>query len=214
MIDISRRFAVLGLAVGALGPLSAAAGPADLSPEDQRDIAQAIKYIEGLASEQSRFVQTDARGGRSEGTFYLQRPGKARFDYDPPSGLSIASDGHEVRVVDRRLKTIHAYPLGLTPLALFLARDVRLDRGVAVAQVTHTADGLTIVAEDAHKKTQGRIALTFSDAPFSLAGWTITDARGSAVTVRLAGLARAEPRDASFFKLADPSARPRTEAAP
>lgn len=210
MIDVSRRLAILGIATGALWPLSAtAADPTTLNEDDQRDVTRAIRYIEALTSEQSRFVQTDARGGRSEGTFYLQRPGKARFDYDPPSGLSIASDGHEVRVVDRRLKTIHAYPLGLTPLGLFLARDVRLDRGVVVTQVTHTADGLTIVAEDAHKKTRGRIALTFSDAPFALTGWTITDARGTTVTVRLAGMAHAEPRDASFFKLADPALPPR-----
>ena len=62
------------------------------------------------------------------------------------------------------MKTIQASPLGLTPLSLFLAKDIRLDRGVTVARVTHTPGGFTVVARDAGKKAQGQIALNFTES--------------------------------------------------
>jgi outer membrane lipoprotein-sorting protein len=181
------------------------AGSTTLSPDDQQTVARVVGYLEGLTTEQGRFVQTTARGGQSQGMFYLQRPGRARFDYDPPSGLVIASDGRDVAVVDRRLKTMHVYPLSATPLGLFLARDIRLDRGVSVTQVDRRASGLTIVAQDNHKgAARGQIALNFAESPLTLTGWTLTDARGGTVNVRLRDLAHAEAHDADFFKLSDP----------
>ena len=176
--------------------------------------------MQGLSTAKGHFVQTDARGATSQGTFYLQRPGRARFDYDPPSGLVIASDGHEVSVVDRRLKTIQSYPLGMTPLALFLARDIRLDRGVAVSQVARSGQDFTVVARDVHKKTQGQIALTFATSsltltgPLTLTGWAITDAQGATVRVRLSDFAPAPPHEAKFFQLYDRGLRSGAGTAP
>ena len=184
------------------------APPAALSTDDTREVARIVDYLQGLSSARSHFVQTDARGAQSQGTFYLQRPGRARFEYDPPSGLVMASDGRNVAVVDRRLKTKHVYPLGATPLALFLARNIRLDRGVVVRQVVRELGSVTVVAEDARGKTRGQIALTFSEAPLTLAGWTLKDARGGVVKVRLAGLAPAPPHDAGFFDLPNPRTTP------
>ena len=203
---INRRDALSGLALACAAgrSLAAAPSPPDLSPEDAHDVTRVVTYLEALTSAKARFEQTDARGAETRGTFFLQRPGKARFDYDPPSGLVIACDGHNVAVVDRRLKTIQTYPLGLTPLVLFLAQDIRLDRGVRVRQVLREAGGVTVVAEDAAKKMKGSIALTFSEPPLTLTGWTVTDARGGKVKVRLIDFSYSGPKDADFFKLVDP----------
>lgn len=220
-MSLSRRNAVVGVAlavsaplavVRAMAPETPAAPPAPassspaLSPEDEREVARIVDYLQGLGSARSRFVQTDARGVQTEGTFYLQRPGRARFEYDPPSGLVIAANGRDVTVVDRRLKTKHVYPLGSTPLVILLARNIRLDRGVAVRQITHEAGSVTVVAEDARGKTRGQIALTFFETPLSLTAWAVKDARGGVVKVRLAGLTGAPPHDASFFELPNPRA--------
>jgi outer membrane lipoprotein-sorting protein len=187
---------------------SAAVQSPPLSTEDSREVARIVDYLQGLGSARSHFVQTDARGAETSGTFYLQRPGRARFEYDPPSGLVIASDGRNVSVVDRRLKTKHVYPLGSTPLVILLARNIRLDRGVAVRQVIHDAGSVTVVAEDAKKKARGQIALTFSQAPLALTGWAVKDGRGGVVKVRLSGLAPAPPHDPSFFELPNPRTTP------
>ena len=212
-VNLGRRKAIVGLVFGAVAGRAAAAAPSAtpgpeappaLSSDDAREVARVVDYLQGLTSAQSRFVQTDARGAQSEGTFYLQRPGRARFEYDPPSGLVIASDGRDVTVVDRRLKTKHVYPLSATPLALFLARSIRLDRGVIVRQVIHEGGGVTVVAEDAKGKARGQIALTFSEAPLALTGWAVKDARGGVVKVRLAALTHAAPHDPGFFELPNP----------
>jgi outer membrane lipoprotein-sorting protein len=175
-----------------------------LAPADTALVQRATGYLQHLTTAKGRFTQTNPRGQTVTGTFVLQRPGKARFDYDPPSGVTIASDGHRVAVLDRRLKTIQASPLGLTPLSLFLAKDIRLDRGVTVANVTRTPGGFIVVARDARKKTQGQIALDFSESPIALTGWTITDAGGGATRVKLTDFAVSAPREASFFVLQDP----------
>jgi outer membrane lipoprotein-sorting protein len=220
-VNLSRRKALVGMVFGVCAgrvtaaPMPTAPGPEappGLSSDDAQEVARIVDYLQGLTSARSRFVQTDARGAQTEGSFYLQRPGRARFDYDPPSGLVIASDGRNVTVVDRRLKTKHVYPLGTTPLALFLARNIRLDRGVIVRQVLHEGGGVTVVAEDAKGKARGQIALTFSEGPLALVGWAVKDSRGGVVKVRLTGLTHAAPRDASFFELPNPRTTPIPDA--
>ena len=202
----TRRHALIGLALS-VTPIAATAAPASgpLSQEDNATVARAVAYLEGLTTAKGRFEQVDARGELTAGTFYLQRPGKARFDYDPPSGLAIASNGFKVTVVNRRLKTIQSYLLGMTPLGLFLARNIRLDRGVAVTGVDHTTGGFSITARDIHKQSQGSIMMRFADAPLRLAGWTVTDSRGQSVRVRLAELSPSPPLSWKFFELSDPA---------
>jgi outer membrane lipoprotein-sorting protein len=216
-VRLGRRNTIVGLLCAVSAGQAAASPPAGepspgLSADDQKEVSRIVDYLQGLGSARSRFVQTDARGAQSEGTFYLQRPGRARFDYDPPSGLSIASDGRNVTVVDRRLKTEHVYPLASTPLDILLARNIRLDRGVAVRRVLHEGGSVTVVAEDARRKARGQIMLTFSEAPLSLTGWAVKDGRGGIVRVRLSGLSHAPPHDSGFFELPNPRRTPDPDA--
>ena len=114
---------------------NAAPAPAVLNAEQKALVDKATAYVQGLGSAKGRFVQTDARGTRTQGTLYLQRPGKARFAYDAPAGLLVVSNGANVNIWDSRLKTYESYPLSKTPLNLLLAREVRLDRGVVITDV-------------------------------------------------------------------------------
>lgn len=199
-----RRRALVALALMLASPAIAAPVAIPLSADDAALVERARAYLSGLHGAKGRFVQTDPRGAISAGTFWLERPGKARFEYDPPSGVVIASDGRRVRMIDRRLKTIQAYPLSVTPLALFLARDIRLDRGVVVTRVTRRAGAFSILARDGRKQAEGRITLDFTDPPVALAGWTLTDPQGGATRVRLLDFAPAGPFPASLFVLTDP----------
>jgi outer membrane lipoprotein-sorting protein len=200
MLD-RRRFALAVAAAVLAGP---ALAQAPLSADDQAQVSRAVAYLEGLQQARARFVQTDSRGLASTGTVYLKRPGKARFAYDPPSGLLVVSNGSTVNILDSRLKSFESYPLGMTPLSLFLARNIRLDRNVQVMSVTRAADGFTLVARDASKKTAGQLALTFAEAPLRLAGWTVTDAQGRITRVRLTDLRPASDLDPGLFVLKDP----------
>jgi len=199
-----RLLALLALAMAPL-MIATAPPPAPLSAEDGALVAKAVAYLDALTCDKGRFEQIDARGALTTGTFFLQRPGRARFDYDPPSGLVIASNGFKVTVVDRRLKTIQGYPLAFTPLGLFLARNIRLDRGVVVTAVDRTVAGFSLTARDRRHPNQGSIEMTFTDDPIRLAGWTVTDSRGQSVQVRLAALTPATPQNGRFFELSDPT---------
>ena len=201
-MSTTRRSLILALAAGSVaGPALAQPG---LSAEDQALVARATAYLDGLTQAKGRFIQIDARGQKSSGSLYLKRPGKARFDYDPPSGLLVVSDGGTVAVADSRLKTFDRYPLSRTPLSLFLAKNIRFDRGVQVTSVTRAADGFTIIARDGRRQTAGQIAMTFTENPLTLVGWVVTDAQRRATRVRLIDLAATSGLSPDLFVLKDP----------
>lgn len=201
----SRR-AFLAAAGSALAvPAFAQQRPAPaLSTADAALVQSAATYLETLVEAKARFVQTDPRGARSQGTLWLKRPGKARFEYDAPTGLLVVSDGGNVSIQNTRLKTFDRYPLMATPLSLFLARQIRLDRGVAVTRVARYADGFAITARDGGRKAEGQIVLTFASTPLRLTGWTVSDAQGQATRVELSGLERVSGLPKSLFVLEDP----------
>lgn len=201
-MTLTRRTLALALAAAPLAGPAFAQAP--LAAADRVLIDRAVAYLEGLTEARARFVQTDARGRATTGALFMKRPGKARFAYDPPSGLLVVSDGDLVSVQDSRLKTFESYPLGATPLSLFLARSIRLDRGVAVTRVSRMTDGFSITARDGKKETAGTITLTFTDAPLALVGWTVTDAQNRPTRVQLIGLQRASGLDRSLFVLKAP----------
>lgn len=209
----NRRFLLAAGLAAAIAQVSFASGalaqqakpaPAKLTVEQQAMLDKATAYIQGLSSAKGRFVQTDARGTQTQGTLYLQRPGKARFAYDPPAGLLVVSNGNNVNIFDSRLKTFESYPLSKTPLNLLLAREVRLDRGVIITDVRPLADGFTIVAQDAKRQALGRITIDFSNSPIGLMGWTITDIKGGTIRVRLSDFAETAGLDPKLFVLTDP----------
>jgi len=181
-----------------------------LSVQDRALVDQASAYLEGLGQAKGRFVQTDPRGSQTRGDLYMQRPGKMRFAYDPPQGLLVVSDGYNVSVADSRLKTFEKYPLSATPLALLLARQVSLDKGVVIDQVNRSADGFSITAHDGRKRAEGRIRLVFSTAPLALKSWTVTDAQGQSTRIDISELKSVTGLSASLFQLKDPRILPPT----
>lgn len=181
-----------------------------LSPGDRALVDQASAYLEGLSQAKGRFVQTDPRGSQVRGDLFLQRPGKVRFAYDPPRGLLVVSDGYNVSVADSRLKTFDKYPLGATPLALLLARHVRLDQGVVIDKLVQTSEGFSIQARDGRKKAEGKIELVFANAPLTLRSWTVTDAQGQSTRVDLSDFKPVSGLSPSLFQLRDPRVLPTT----
>ena len=196
--------AAFGLAASVLSAAPSFAAPPPLSPEDKVLVDRATAYLQDLGEVKGRFTQTDSRGAVTHGELYLKRPGRARFAYDPPSGLLVVSDGANVSVFDPRLRSFNRYPLKYTPLSLFLARQIRLDRGVVVTHVTHFSNGFGLTARDGRHEAQGQITLTFATDPFRLSDWTMTDARGQTTRVQLTSLQPTSGTDPALFVLRDP----------
>ena len=206
---VSRR--QLGFGLAAIASLSAlpVSAQSNLSAEDRATLAQAQGYLQALTSAQGQFVETGAGGQRRTGRFYLQRPGKMRFEYTDPAGLLVVSDGYNVKRYDPRLNVFRQVPLGATPLSTFLARNVRFDQGVRVDRVTRMQSGaFAITARDASRPNEGSVILAFAGNPMRLQEWTITDAQGSRTRTQLTSLSPASGLAASLFQLRDPTRRP------
>jgi outer membrane lipoprotein-sorting protein len=191
---VSRRAALAALVAVAATPAFA------LSPEDNDLVAKAVAYLDSLSSAKSRFTQTDPRGDTATGTLYLARPGRARFQYDAPATLLITCDGQTVTLTDTRLKTRQRFPLKSTPLAIFLADHIRLDRGAHVTRVDRGPGGtFSITARSAVGLSQGEIVLYFEQSPLKLTGWVVIDGQGRTTRVTLDGLTAIPMPPADLF---------------
>ena len=203
-----RAFALGTAAIAGVAALPVHA-QANLSADERAILARAQATLQNLASAQGSFVETSG-AQRREGRFYLQRPGKMRFEYTNPAGLLVVSDGSNVKRYDPRLNVFRQVPLSQTPLSTFLARTVRLDQGVRIDRVVRMQDGgYSITALDARRPNDGAVVLMFGGSPERLLEWTIRDAQGTMTRTQLTRVTAAPNLAASLFQLRDPTQRPR-----
>jgi len=204
-MSLSRRDA---LTLSAAFLLLPAAARAALAPDDQDRVDRAVAYLQGIGNAKGRFSQTDPQGTVTEGTVYISRPGKARFEYDAPYGLVITSDGKTVTVTNARLHTNNKYPMNATPLGLFLTSQIQLDRGVKVLGVGRTVGGFSVTAADARHQAQGQITLGFGENPLRLTGWAISDPQRRVTRVDLTSFAPAADLSPDLFVPPPPANAP------
>ncbi len=208
-MTLTRRALAFGLPVMAGLAAAPALAQTGLSAEDQAVLARAQAYLQGLTSARGDFVETGPGGQTRRGRFWLQRPGKMRFEYSDPAGLLVVSDGSNVKRYDPRLNVFRQVPLSATPLSTFLARTVRLDQGVRIDRVTRMQSGaFAITARDARNPNEGSVILAFAGSPLRLQEWTITDAQGARTRTQLTSLTPASGLASSLFQLRDPTRRP------
>ena len=195
-----------GIALPAVYAVAAPRTGGPSNAEDRAVVNAASSYLQNLTSARGRFVQTDPNGQVSQGTFYLKRPGKIRFEYDAPSRLLVVADGSNINISDPRLKTFRQYPQGRTPLSLFLGQTINLDRG-AISRITRGANSFSITARDPRRTAEGEITLTFSNSPVQLREWTVTDPQRRQTRVRITSIISTGALDNSLFVLRNPNRR-------
>lgn len=150
---------------------------------------------------QGRFVQTAPDGARVAGNFYLERPGRLRFEYDPPATLLIVSDGSVVAMRDTALRTTERTPLRSTPLSLILSERIDLERNARIIRVSRQAPWTLVTARDRSGQTDGAITLHFNNG--ELRSWDVVDATGARTRVTLSEVTRPASLDRSLFRLPD-----------
>jgi len=161
---------------------------AALSANDQADIARVEQYLNGITSAQARFMQTNPNGTSSMGNFYIRRPGRLRFEYDPPSKLLIVADGFQVTMYDPATRDFGQWPIGWTAASFLVAPQIRLSGDIRVLRVDRAAGELRITMVQEKKPNEGRIEVVLGDAPLQLRRWTIWDARNVPVEVVLSSM--------------------------
>ena len=171
--------------------------------ERTQALALANRALNDVRLLQGRFVQNSPDGARAGGLFYLQRPGKMRFEYDPPATLLIVSDGSVVALRDTALRTTDRTPLASTPLDLILRARVDLARDARIARVSRLGDWLLITARDRSGQTDGALTLHFFGPDAELRSWDVIDAVGARTRVSLSGVTQPASLDRRLFRLED-----------
>ena len=198
------RIPVTALAVS-LSLLLAFAGQA---VAEKISLGALSRYLNEFQTAQGQFTQINADGTISTGTIYIHRPGRVRFEYDPPDNSLVMAGGGQVAIFDPKSNTPpEQFPLSRTPLSLILARTVDLGRSNMV--VAHETDGPTTVvtAQDPERPQIGTIRLVFTDDPIELRQWVITDETGAQTTVVLGALETGMRLGSSLFNIVQETER-------
>ena len=172
----------------------------------QTGVPEIEQYINSIRTLQARFVQNNPDGSVVQGTLYLRRPGRMRFEYDAPSQLKIVADGSQVTLWDPKTRDFGQWPIGWTA-ASFLVRDqLRLSGDLTVQSLQRTGDGLQLTVVQTKKPQEGKIIVRLAENPLALRGWSIIDNRGSKVDVALVDVRSGMQLADSLFKYDGPDA--------
>jgi outer membrane lipoprotein-sorting protein len=169
----------------------------------QRNTVERINnYFNAINTLVGNFVQVGPDGRRAEGEFYMQKPGKVRFDYDPPSPVELISDGSSIAVRDRKLATQDLYPLSQTPLRFLLAEKLDLFKDSNVVGVYQDDLFITVVIEEKHPVVgTHRLMIMFGAKDAQLKQWTVTDPQGYDTTIAVYNLDQKQKPDPALFRI-------------
>jgi outer membrane lipoprotein-sorting protein len=150
-------------------------------PPTAQKIADHFSSVKSMSGE---FVQFGPNNQQTGGKFFLERPGKIRFNYDGKSNFRVISDGKSVAILNKRLNTSDLYPLSKTPLKLLLDNRIDLSGG-RVKSIKEESDLTTIQLADKSVFGISKITMMFDPKSFDLRHWTITDEQGKDTTVMI-----------------------------
>jgi len=196
--DASATQAVPSIAATAAAPTAAqetaqpvAAPKAKLGPPATQEeaIDRLNTYLNSFTTLQGNFIQFAANGRRLEGRVYIQRPGKMRFEYEPPATVEVIADGTSVAIRDKRLATQDIYSIGQTPLKFLVRERMDLAREGTITGASIDGDILSVRLED--RSTLGgtsKITLKFDLAANELRQWVVVDPQGYETSISLYNL--------------------------
>ncbi len=195
------RLALSLLAVLALSTLPLVAQATDDGPRPI-SVAAISDWLNRLETARARITQINPDGTISTGKLYIRRPGRMRFEYDPPNAALVIAGGGNVAIFDfKSNEPPQQYPLKRTPLSVILARDVDLTRDKMITDHSFDGTATTIRAQDPEHPEIGYIDLVFTDNPIELRQWVITDQDGNKTTVILGDLETGIPLPDSLFSV-------------
>ncbi|MDJ0931443.1 outer-membrane lipoprotein carrier protein LolA [Breoghania sp.] len=156
-----------------------------LTDKQQTTLAKINDYFNSIYTMEGDFVEFGPNGERAEGQFYLSRPGKIRFHYQPPARIDIIADGQSISVKDCKLQTQDIWPLSKTPLRFLLSNKIDLTSDANVTSVSVEPDLVTVIITEDGTFVQGKLTLIFDAQTQELKQWTVTDEQGLDTSVAI-----------------------------
>lgn len=197
---IRRDALLLGLSAALALGMPAWALDRALTPEEEQLIGEINAHNSAIRSMVGRFLQIDTQGGRTEGTFFLERPDKVAFRYAPPSREEIVSVGRGFYVLNRRDETYYAYPQDSIPLRQFLGDNINL-LNANVINVTGSDGYISITVIDETVAGTVQVSLVFDTETKDLAQWSLVEPSGAELTFSLYDVQKNVDIPRSYFSI-------------
>jgi outer membrane lipoprotein-sorting protein len=181
----------------------AAATPAAAAQQSAETLARLEAYLNQITTLHARFVQVSSNGAFAEGDLYLDRPGRLRFEYDPPHPALLIANGVTLLYYDRDLEQATFLPLWETPLWFLIRERVDLSDGLEVVDIIQGAGTIKVTVRSTDDGGEGELTLVFADRPISLHSWEIHDAQGIVTQVALVNPEFGVSIDRDLFETGD-----------
>ena len=190
---------VLFLSSGISLALADKALPMVLSDQDWSDLKRIERYLEDIKTLKGGFLQISSDGGVASGKVFISRPGRMRFEYDPPASILMIADGIWLIYIDPELDQVTHIFLNSTPVGFLLSEDVKLTGDVTVTKLERTPAILRLTVQDTEEPEKGSITLVFSDKPLALRKWKILDSQNIETSVTFTGVQTGIKLDPELF---------------
>ena len=165
-------------------------------------VAKISSYLSGLSTLIGNFVQVAPNGNRTTGEFYMQKPGKVRFAYDPPTADRRRFRRHLDGGARSQAGTQDVYPLSQTPLRYLLSDRIDLLKDTNVVSVTSDDVFITVTIEEKQALIgTSRLMLMIGTKDSQLKQWTVTDPQGYDTTVAVYNLNTQKKPDPDLFRI-------------
>lgn len=187
------------LAFGGAGQIAPRAPHPSYDSSEQGELDRISDRLNAIHTLKSGFLQIGPRGQVEQGDLYLEKPGKVRFSYDPPSPVLIVATGGTVYVKNAKLNTVEHYDVKDTPLPLLLTEKIDLKTNPAVMGVEKQGDTLVVAARTSRNRNRANVHLFFDAPSLELRQWTVLDNQGGTTTVALQQTRPGVPLDPSLF---------------
>ncbi|SEQ70355.1 LolA family protein [Thalassovita taeanensis] len=176
---------------------------------EKLSLGELSRYLNGLNTASADFTQINDDGTISTGKLFLKRPGRMRFEYNPPEKTLVLASAGAVAIFDPKTNQgPESYPLNRTPLSIILARNVDLARANMVVGHGYDGTATTVTAQDPEHPEYGNIQLVFTGAPVQLRQWVINDDAGNSTTVVLGAMQSGQGLSDTLFNIQLATQRP------
>jgi len=192
---LSRRSLIATLVLTAAARGAVAALPPDV-------VARVEDYLNGIRTLRADFTQIAPDGKTSTGKVYIKRPGRLRFEYDPPEKLLMVARDWRLVVHDGRADQTSTVPVDKTPLGILLNEEIRLGGPVTIRSLAEISGELHLTVFQSAEPGRGELTLIFGLEPLDLRRWEILDAQGKRTRVLLENVETNVPLENRLFSTA------------
>jgi outer membrane lipoprotein-sorting protein len=169
----------------AAAPDVASPEPVQLTAQQRRTVERLRAYLNRISTLEARFIQISSNGGFAEGDLYLSRPGRMRFEYDPPAQIVMVADGNFLGYYDLELDQVSYLPLSSTPASFLLRDSITFKDGVTLTGFERARGMIRVQLAKDDEPELGRLTVVFTERPLALRQWSVVDAQGIETVVTL-----------------------------